>query len=341
MPFQIRVGWHAVKVSPDGADGYDIIGDIHGCADALQLLLLDLGYRQKNGAFRHPFRKVVFLGDLIDRGPHIRDVLHIVRAMVESESAYLTLGNHEYNAICYETRAPEDAKYKYLRPHFPRHKRHLVATLEQFENHREEWQDMVAWLKMRPICLEFEHFRAVHACWDQAEINKLRIRNPACNLVDTNFLLASTNKENPEYRMVERLLKGTEIKLPDGKTIDCRDGVRRNRFRTKFWHNNPETYGDVIFQPDNLPEDMFNQLLGDEEKNNLVFYTEKEKPLFVGHYWRVGEPCLISKNIACLDYSAVNSGLLVCYRMDNEPSLLQEKLYWIISESAEEEESDY
>ena len=213
MSLQIGLGWNTVKVEPDGADGYDIIGDIHGCADALQLLLLDLGYRQKNGAFRHPFRKAVFLGDLIDRGPHIRDVLHIVRAMVETNSAYLTLGNHEYNAICYETRAPEDAKYKYLRPHFPRHKSHLVATLAQFSDHREEWLDMVEWLKTRPICLEFEHFRAVHACWDQVEINKLRERNVNCNLADEEFLFASTLKENPEYRMVERLLKGTEIKI--------------------------------------------------------------------------------------------------------------------------------
>lgn len=328
-------------VEPDGADGYDIIGDIHGCADALQLLLLDLGYRQKNGAFRHPFRKAVFLGDLIDRGPHIRDVLHIVRAMVEADAAYLTLGNHEYNAICYETRAPDGGKYKYLRPHFPRHKRHLTATLEQFANHRDEWLEMVEWLKTRPICLEFENFRAVHACWDQREVDKLRKINPACNFADEHFLNASTSKENAEYRMVERLLKGTEIKLPEGKTIDCRDGIKRNRFRTKFWFQNPQTYGDVIFQPDNLPEDMFNQALGEEEKEHLVCYPEHEKPLFVGHYWRVGEPRLIRENIACLDYSAVNSGLLVCYRMDNEPSLLQEKLYWIIAESGEEEESDY
>jgi len=331
----------AVIVEPDGAEGYDIIGDIHGCADALQLLLLDLGYRQKNGAFRHPFRKAVFLGDLIDRGPHIRDVLHIVRAMVEAGAAYLTLGNHEYNAICYETKAPEGGKYKYLRPHFPRHKRHLTATLEQFANYRSEWLEMIEWLKTRPICLEFENFRAVHACWDQQAVNLLQLINPACNFTDEDFLLTSTQKDSREYFVVERLLKGTEIKLPEGKTIDCRDGVRRNRFRTKFWCENPTSYGDVIFQPDNLPAELFNQPLGETEKSHLLYYSDQEKPLFVGHYWRVGEPRLIRENIACLDYSAVNSGLLVCYRMDNEPVLLQEKLYWIIAESGEEEESDY
>jgi hypothetical protein len=46
----------------------------------------------------------------------------------------------------------------------------------------------------------------------------------------------------------------------------------------------------------------------------LIYYSSKEKPLFVGHYWLQGELALVSKNIACLDYSAVNGGKLVAYR---------------------------
>ncbi len=46
---------------------YDIIGDVHGHADVLVALLRKLGYRERAGAWRHPERTAVFLGDFIDR----------------------------------------------------------------------------------------------------------------------------------------------------------------------------------------------------------------------------------------------------------------------------------
>jgi len=48
---------------------YDLIGDIHGHADELRALLTKLGYNQLEGSWSHENRKVVFLGDYIDRGP--------------------------------------------------------------------------------------------------------------------------------------------------------------------------------------------------------------------------------------------------------------------------------
>src|SRR5206468_2024040 len=66
---------------------FDIIGDVHGCCDELEELLGKLGYG--DGMWRHPGgRKAVFLGDLVDRGPRIPDVLRLVMAMVEAETAY-------------------------------------------------------------------------------------------------------------------------------------------------------------------------------------------------------------------------------------------------------------
>jgi hypothetical protein len=48
---------------------YDIIGDVHGHADALRRLLAELGYAEVQGAFRHDARKAIFVGDLVDRDP--------------------------------------------------------------------------------------------------------------------------------------------------------------------------------------------------------------------------------------------------------------------------------
>ena len=95
---------------------YDLIGDIHGHADELLQLLEKLGYEKAQGAYRHPDRKVIFLGDFIDRGPKIRQVLEIVRPMIEEGKALTVMGNHELNALAYHTEDPESPG-KHLRQH--------------------------------------------------------------------------------------------------------------------------------------------------------------------------------------------------------------------------------
>ena len=82
---------------------YDLIGDIHGHADELIWLLEALGYRNSGGVFGHRDRKVIFLGDFIDRGPQIREVLGIVKSMIDHGTALGIMGNHELNALAYHT----------------------------------------------------------------------------------------------------------------------------------------------------------------------------------------------------------------------------------------------
>jgi protein phosphatase len=85
---------------PDRADDhgpFDIIGDVHGCADELHELLARLGWaRDPAGVWRHGAgRRVVFLGDLVDRGPRVTDVLRDAMAMVEAGVALAVPGNHD------------------------------------------------------------------------------------------------------------------------------------------------------------------------------------------------------------------------------------------------------
>jgi protein phosphatase len=76
---------------------FDLIGDVHGCGDELEELLAALGYgRDEAGIWRHPQeRKAVFLGDLVDRGPRVPDVLRIVMRMVQAGAALCVPGNHD------------------------------------------------------------------------------------------------------------------------------------------------------------------------------------------------------------------------------------------------------
>jgi hypothetical protein len=78
---------------------YDVIGDVHGHADALRRLLVTLGYTESQGIFQHDTRKAIFVGDFVDRGPQQREVLRIARNMCEGGAANAVLGNHELNAI--------------------------------------------------------------------------------------------------------------------------------------------------------------------------------------------------------------------------------------------------
>jgi diadenosine tetraphosphatase ApaH/serine/threonine PP2A family protein phosphatase len=308
--------------------GYDIIGDVHGCARALARLLEKLGYREQQGVFRHDGRQAIFVGDIVDRGPRVREALHLVKRMVDAGSALCVMGNHEYNAIGYMTLAPGDPNGEYLRPHIPRHNRCIAETLEQFEAYPDEWQMFLEWFKTLPIFLEMPGFRVVHACWDEELISQFKAQQQT-NTVDMAFIHAAAKRGTFAYRFMDRLTRGTDMPLPDGLYMYSREGYRRSFFRTKFWADGPSTYRDVVFQPDPLPEAIADRRLSSQEQERLIRYDVEAPPVFVGHYWLQGQPKPLTHNVACLDYSAVKYGRLVAYRFDGESTLSQDKFVWV------------
>jgi protein phosphatase len=79
---------------------FDIIGDVHGCYEELTALLGQLGYRmheepQATKAIPPEGRRAVFVGDLVDRGPKIPEVLRLVMGMVDEGTALCVPGNHD------------------------------------------------------------------------------------------------------------------------------------------------------------------------------------------------------------------------------------------------------
>jgi len=317
--------------------GYDLIGDVHGCAQTLRHLLEEMGYRLVNGVYEHPHRQAVFIGDIVDRGPRIRESLHLVREMVERGSALIVMGNHEYNALSYSTRTRSGSEQSYLRAHSPRHRRMIEETLDQFANYGREWNEFLEWFYTLPLFLEIEHFRVVHACWDDELIRTFKARYGG-NLIDEDFLHASAVRDSFAGQVMDRLLRGTDMPLPDGLTITSKDGFTRSFFRTKFWAENPRTYGDIVFQPDPLPPAIAERPLPDSECRRVLTYGPEQPPVFVGHYWMQGLPKPLKPNVVCLDYSAVKYGKLVAYRMDGESRLMPEKFVWVNVERPEQPE---
>jgi diadenosine tetraphosphatase ApaH/serine/threonine PP2A family protein phosphatase len=80
---------------------FDIVGDVHGCADELQSLLTLLSYKpDESKVWRHPQgRRAIFVGDLVDRGPGVVQVLQLVMTMVTGGSALCVMGNHEFKLL--------------------------------------------------------------------------------------------------------------------------------------------------------------------------------------------------------------------------------------------------
>lgn len=304
--------------------GYDLIGDVHGCGQSLERLLKKMDYQYVHGCYRHATRKVIFVGDIVDRGPRIREALHIVKDMVDEGQAEIVLGNHEYNAMCYCTEGRSGSGRRYLREHNARNHRLIRDTLEQFDSYRTEWHEFLNWFHDIPLFIEKDHFRIVHACWDSQAIKRFKEISPK-HCIDMDFLHASSIEGSFESRLVDKLTRGTVLDLPDGESILSKDGLVRHMFRTKFWSDNPKTYDDVVFQPDPLPDYMANRALSAIEKQKLLSYPVTELPVFVGHYWMSGMPAPIQSNIACIDYSAVKYGKLVAYRMDDEQALDKSK----------------
>lgn len=115
---------------------FDIIGDIHGCFDELRALLEKLGYAvhdTPNGYLVIPplDRKVIFLGDLVDRGPRIASVLRLVMAMVGMEKALCLPGNHDNKLL------------RKLKGSLVQMKHGLPETMEQLAEEPDEFRDEV------------------------------------------------------------------------------------------------------------------------------------------------------------------------------------------------------
>ncbi|MEW9921828.1 metallophosphoesterase [Marimonas sp. MJW-29] len=286
---------------------YDIIPDIHGQATKLKAALRDLGYSEKNGAWRHsdPRRHVIYLGDFIDRGPDNREVIHIVRGMIEAGTAFAVMGNHELNAIHFHT-ADETGP---LRAHSEKNIAQHASFLKEFPLGSPEASEAIAWMKELPLYLEFDGFRAVHACWDEAGIGQLK-QQTTRGVLSEGQLVRAAAKEDVLFELVETALKGPELQLPDGYFFVDKGDHHRTEVRRKWWDSNVTSWRDVAIsvpKPEQLPD----QKLPDRIITSA--YPSDAPPVFFGHYWMQGNPVLQAKNALCLDYSAGLDGPLVSY----------------------------
>lgn len=317
---------------------YDIIGDVHGHADALVALLAELGYRNTRGAWRHPGRQALFVGDFIDRGPRQLETVDLVRRMVDAGSARAVMGNHELNAIAWFLPDPE-CPGEYLRKHHSvkygdKNRRQHQAFLSAVEG-TQHHEEVVSWFLTLPLFLDLPELRIVHACWHPRALDYLRPYLTDDHRIkrDTMDLAArepedEADKDTPEmtvFKAVEAILKGIEVPLPAPHTFRDKDGHERDRVRVRWWDNDATDYRRAAMLPADeravFPENLV-------PEHALVGH-DGGAPVFIGHYWLTGTPMLLSDKVACLDYSVAKGGKLVAYRWEGEPTLDENKFFWI------------
>ena len=125
---------------------FDIIGDIHGCFDEMTALLQQLSYTvEPDGADYRVTppdgRKAVFVGDLVDRGPRITEVLRLVMGMVKAGTAFCVPGNHDVKLM--RKLRGKDVKISHgladslaqLEPETPEFKRQIADFIDDLVSH--------------------------------------------------------------------------------------------------------------------------------------------------------------------------------------------------------------
>ncbi len=140
---------------------FDIIGDVHGCADELVALLEKLGYcvrLEGEGAGRRAVtqapdgRRAFFVGDLVDRGPKSPDVLRIVMDLVARGHAFAVIGNHD------------DKFLRWLKGHDVKMAHGLERTAAQYADEDPAFRDKTrAFLESLPSYAWLEDGRLVVA----------------------------------------------------------------------------------------------------------------------------------------------------------------------------------
>ncbi|SAY51736.1 metallophosphoesterase [Neisseria weaveri] len=293
----------------------DIVGDVHGEWSALQALLHHLGYRD-DGC--HPQgRRLVFVGDLCDRGPDSPRVLKWFKQAYDNGYAYMVLGNHELNLLVHD---PKDGSGWY----FPQRESKDLPSYAPWQTQPEhEKSGLEQWLAEQPLVLERDDLRIVHAAW----------------LPDSLAVLEQANGENlvGQYRrydaeLVEKLQTASWFPnyLQEQKQYAeaCEDArtppppmpaTTRYEFERSHLHPIRALTSGV----EHIAKQPFYASGRWRFTARCAWwhdYTDNI-PLFIGHYWRTWQPVPPSphrenlmppegnawlgthQNVFCLDYS--------------------------------------
>jgi hypothetical protein len=178
----------------------DIVGDVHGEIEALRHLLGHLGYDEDGG---HPDgRRLVFTGDLIDRGPDSPAVVRFVSQLVDRQLAQCVLGNHELNLLLGQIK--NDNHWFYGEPWALEYSESHTPAVLADEAMRLEFLEFFSSL---PLGLHREGIQVIHAYWDAGMIDIASHFDQVLVLHDTYHQLIAARHDRLKLKKIERELE--------------------------------------------------------------------------------------------------------------------------------------
>lgn len=289
--------------------GFDFIGDLHGQWKRARALLSRLGYRRRDGIFRHAGRKAVFLGDILNRGPHVADTVRMVWEMEQAGSALCLLGNHEFWTWWHERRVRAG-----LPSFLPQKTLDAIArSRASFGKSGREWERLLRWIERLPVVFNArlpggECAFGVHACLDIAAAT--RIKNNRILAID-----ALTTNPGVRFYALMSLIEGPAF-FPPGS---------EKAARIRWWLSRlPESMAEAAFTARALPE---RPSPPPSLRSKLHPLLPGHPPVFFGHYGFPKPARPILPNAACLDLGAGQGGPVAAYSWSGEQLLLKSRFF--------------
>jgi len=220
----------------------DVVGDVHGEIDPLRSLMRHLGY---NDDGVHPDgRRLIFVGDLTDRGPNSPAVVDLVQRLIESGRSQCVLGNHDLNILLGHRKHDNSWFFgeEFLEDG------EVVPQVFADESIR---QKVLAFLRTLPIALERGNLRVVHACWHDAMIDIVRESNDVVSLYKQHHELIEDSFPDLELDDIDQGLehqnKNPVKKLTSGPEERTDEPVHasgkiRNERRVLWWNDYQDTF---------------------------------------------------------------------------------------------------
>lgn len=300
--------YQPIQTLPEGS--LDIIGDVHGEFDALQTLITRLGYDSYGN---HPAgRKLVFVGDLCDRGPDSPAVLYWFRQAYEAGNALMVLGNHELNLLMED---PKDGSGWFF-PKRDLKESHLYAPWQKMSDH--EKPALTGWLAQMPLVLHRDDIRIIHAAWLPESIRQIQTGMANQDLITAyrqwDADLKHSLKQAEWYADYERQQADSALldnphNMPPMQQALAEFEYRRSRLHpVRALTSGVEVFVDKPFFSGARWRFTTRFAWWDE-------YTD-DIPVVIGHYWRSWQPKRsgllpeppnawfgAKRNVFCIDYS--------------------------------------
>lgn len=263
-----------------------IIGDIHGESDALENLLKHLQDSTYNN------RKIVFIGDLCDRGPKSLTVINTVQDLINNNKAYAILGNHEINLLANDAK---DGSGWYFNSRIESDSQ-FYAPFE-IANPAEK-ESIHNFLNQLPIAVCTPEIRMIHAAWDSNAVNRLKSLSVSSahdiikhyhNLIK-NKALENNLLKRYQLQKQEWL---TKLEDPEQQPPFLQDIAEFESLEHRFSAIKRVTSG--IEHPCTTPFFSGNRWRFSDRTPWWNSYAEPT-PVVIGHYWRLFKQPNSAKN---------------------------------------------